>query len=203
MTTPIRPSNLHTRAVRLAVVVLPVLALALLSTLFLLARKVNPDDAIPIASIDVSERARDRQLTAPRFAGISSEGTAFDLSAGTAHPDATDARRMTAQAVRLVLADTGGGKATVVADVGEIDTGGRSLILDGAVRIETANGYLLTTERLEGTLGQLDVVAPGEVTGDSPLGTLRAGSMRIDEDADGAARLLFTDGIVLLYEPPE
>lgn len=203
MTTPIRPANFHTKAVRLGVVVLPVLALGLLSTLFLLARKVNPDDAIPFASVDVSERARDRQLTAPRFSGVSAEGTTFDLSARTARPDPVDARRMTAQTLRLMLVDTGGGEATLASARGEIDTGARSLMLDGDVRIDTTSGYSLRTESLEGTLGRLEVVAPGEVTGDGPLGRLRAGAMRLDEDEDGVVRLLFTGGVDLLYTPPQ
>lgn len=203
MTRPIRPANLHSKAVRLAVIVLPVLSLALLSTLFLLARRVNPDDAIGIAPVDVSERAREGQLTAPRFTGVSVEGTAFDLSARTARPDPQDARRMTAEDLSLSLVDASGGSATVASERGDVDTGARSLTLDGDVQIETTTGYRLRTDRLEGTLGRLDVVAPGEVTGDGPLGRLRAGSMRLDEDEGGAGRLLFTGGVDLLYDPPE
>ena len=46
--------KLHSRVVRLATIILPVAALALLSTVFMLARTVDPSDAIPFAEVDVS-----------------------------------------------------------------------------------------------------------------------------------------------------
>ncbi|SFJ68475.1 LPS export ABC transporter periplasmic protein LptC [Jannaschia pohangensis] len=194
--------SLHSRLVRMAKLVLPVLALMLLSTLFLLARSVNPDDAIPVADVDVSERARDQQLTMPRFTGVSQDGTAFDLSARLARPDPTDPRRMTAEELRLVLDGLNGGQSTVISNAGDVDTARRTLVLTGDVKIETSTGYSLTTDRLEGSLGRLDVVSPGPVSGDGPLGRLRAGEMRLNEDADGGTRLLFTGGVDLLYQPP-
>ena len=194
--------GLHTRLVRLATLVLPVAALALLSTMFLIARRVNPEDAIPFADVDVSMRARDQLLTAPRFTGISTDGTAFDLSAERARPDPEDPRRMRAEAVRLTLDDAGGGRARLAADAADVDTVARGLELDGDVRIDTSTGYSLRTARLSGMLGTLDIRSPGEVTGDGPLGRMRAGSLRIDEGPDGAGRLLFTGGVDLLYLPP-
>lgn len=202
MEQPRRAPGLRSRAVRLGTVVLPVAALLLLSTIFLLARRVNPDDAFPLATVDVSERARDRQLTGPRFTGISREGTAFALSADRARPDADDPRRMTAQAVRLVLDGSGGGRADIVAATGRVDTAGRAVTLDGDVRIVTSTGYDLETDRLSGSLERMEVIAPQQVRGTGPLGTLSAGGMRIDEDAAGAPRLVFTGGVVLLYLPP-
>ncbi len=197
-----RAEGLRSRAVRIAALLLPVAALALLSTMFLLANRVNPDDAIPFAAVDVSERARDRQLTRPRFAGVSSRGTPFALTAERARPDAADPRRMSAQAPRLVLGTGEADRATVAAEAGEVDTGARTIALAGDVRIDTATGYALRTAAMEGTLGRLRVVAPGEVRGTGPLGRLRAGAMRIDEDAAGAVRLVFTGGVDLLYLPP-
>ena len=60
----------HTKVVRAARVVLPLLALALLSSLFLLTQTPNPDAAIPYAEADVQLLAREQRLTAPRFAGM-------------------------------------------------------------------------------------------------------------------------------------
>lgn len=192
----------RSRIIRLATLLLPVLALMLLSTLFLVARRVNPDDAIPFADVDVSMRAREQQLTMPRFTGVSSGSTAFDLSALLARPDVADPRHMTAEALRLILRDDLGGQAIVISNEGDIDTGKRNLILTGDVRIETSTGYALMTDRLEGSLADLSIISPGKVTGTGPLGDLRAGSMEISERADGTARLVFTNGVDLLYRPP-
>lgn len=197
---PAKP--LYSRLVRLATLALPVLALVLLSTLFLLARRVNPEDAIPFASVDVSERARDQQLTRPRFTGMSGGATAFDLSARLARPDRDSPQKMEAEALRLVLNGEDGGRATVISDRGDVDTEVRSIILTGDVRIDTSTGYALRTERLEGSLATLSIVSPGPVTGDGPLGDLRAGGLTLTEDETGQTRMLFTDGVDLLYLPP-
>ncbi|MGB3553036.1 MAG: hypothetical protein WBA25_00170 [Jannaschia sp.] len=192
----------HTRLVRGARVTLPVVALVLLSMLFLLARTVNPDDAIPFSDVDVSERAREQQLTAPRFAGLSEDGTAFALAAATARPDPTDPRHMTAKVVNLVLTDPAGATAVIDSLTGEVDTAERDLVLEGDVHIVTSTGYDLRAPRLEGSLGRLNVRAIGGVTGFGPVGRLRADAVHFNEDANGTRRMLFTGGVELVYIPP-
>ena len=195
----------HSRLVRIATVLLPVFALGLLSTLFILARQVNPDDAIPISDVDVSSRAQKQQLTRPRFTGVSKSGTTFDLAARTALPDLEDPRRMVADDLQLILGEAldpiDGQWAVLTADTGDIDTGTREVILTGDVRIDTSNGYRLRSERLDGTFVEFEVISPGPVNGDGPLGTLDAGGMRLAE-TNGERTMVFTDGVELVYTPP-
>ena len=58
-----QPDNLHSRLVGVLKVLLPLLALAILSTLFLVSRKINPEDAIPYADVDIEDRLRDPKMT--------------------------------------------------------------------------------------------------------------------------------------------
>ena len=83
-----------------------------------------------------------------------------------------------------------------------MDTGRREAVLEGDIAIDTSTGYSLRTDRLEGSLATLRLVSPGEVTGRGPLGTFRAGAMVLEE-VDSAQRLRLTDGVDLLYTPPE
>jgi lipopolysaccharide export system protein LptC len=46
-------ADAHTRVVGWLKVALPLIALALLATLFLLADRIDPDDALPYAEVDV------------------------------------------------------------------------------------------------------------------------------------------------------
>lgn len=194
--------NAHTTFVRIARIALPVIALSMLSTVFLLARAINPDDAIPFAEVDVSMRARDQQLTAPRFAGMSGDGTGYALSAAFARPDPGDPRRMSASEVDLSLTDRSGAVANVRARTGTVDTGAREIVLEGDVRIDTSTGYRLRTSRVEGSLAQLNIAAIDGVAGDGPLGTLRAGALHLSEDENGDGRLVFAGGVELRYLPP-
>ena len=141
-------------------------------------------------------------VTAPRLSGLTDAGTAFDLAAREARPDAADPRRMSGEALRLVLDGPEGGGATIVADSGDVDSGSRTVTLEGNVRIETETGYEIETARMTGSFDRLDVTAPGEVRGTGPLGDMRAGAMRLDEAPDGRARMVFTGGVDLLYVPP-
>ncbi|MBM2575625.1 hypothetical protein JQC91_04840 [Jannaschia sp. Os4] len=189
----------RTRIVAALRIVLPLIALGLLSSLFLLARTVDPDDALPYATFDVSERARDQQLTKPRVAGVTSAGTPYRLTSDAARPDPERPQRLSADRTFLVL-DGAAGRAAVRADGTIVDTGDRTVTMEGDVRLGTADGYDLRTQRMEGSLERLDLRAPGRVEGDGPLGRLRAGAMRLTETPRGQ-RLLFTDGVELLYLP--
>ncbi|GIT91477.1 hypothetical protein JANAI62_19340 [Jannaschia pagri] len=192
----------HTRLIKGARILLPVGALILLSTLFLLARTVNPDDAIPFADVDVSLRAKDQQLTSPRFSGVSRNGTEFALTAQVAKPDPKDARKMTAQEIQLTLVGREVSDARVAANTGLIDTATRTVTLTGEVEVETSTGFSLTTPHLQGSLSTLSVTAREGVTGTGPLGRLNAREMHLSEDSEGRQRLLFTGGVDLLYVPP-
>ena len=46
-------------------VLLPLAALAILSTLFLVSNRINPEDALPYADVDVEARLREPRITAP------------------------------------------------------------------------------------------------------------------------------------------
>lgn len=192
----------HTRLVGTAKIVLPLVALGLLSSLFLLARTVDPDDALPYAEVDLSERARDRQLTDPRFAGVTEEGTAFSLTSDAARPDPERASRLTADRTFLVLDGGSRGGAAMRADTAVVDGDARTVELTGDVSVGTSTGYDLRTDVMTGRIDRLEIVAPGRVTGDGPLGRLNAGGMRLTETGDGAQTLVFHGGVELLYLPP-
>jgi lipopolysaccharide export system protein LptC len=104
--------------------------------------------------------------------------------------------------MRLILRDEDGAEALVLAQEGTIDTDSRTVLLEGAVRIETGTGYDVRSDRLEGALDRLDLVSPGPIAGVGPLGEIAAGTMRLTEDAAGRQRLVFTGGVDLLYLPP-
>ena len=66
--------NLHSRLVAILKVTLPLLALVILSTLFLISRKINPEDAIPYADVDIEDRLRDPKMTGASLSGMTPDG---------------------------------------------------------------------------------------------------------------------------------
>ena len=76
----------YSRMVALLKVLLPLAALALLSTLFLISRGVNIEATIPFADHEIEERMRGQQITAPFFSGTTAQGDEITVTASIARP---------------------------------------------------------------------------------------------------------------------
>jgi lipopolysaccharide export system protein LptC len=194
--------NRYSRLVNALKLVLPLGALGLLSTLFLLADVPDPERAIPYAEVDVAQLARELRLTQPRFAGVLADGREITLVAETAAPDfdateviLTDALegRIALDAERFLYVDAGAGR---------IDVAGRVADLSDGVEVEVTDGYTVTSDTMRLRLAELGVAAPGDVRVTGPDLVLTAGAMDLG-GAPGAAVLSFTGGVRLIYDPQE
>jgi lipopolysaccharide export system protein LptC len=192
----------HTRVVGWLKVALPLLALALLATLFLLSDQIDPEDALPYAEVDVVDRAREPRMTAPSYAGITSDGASLTLTADEARPAATDAPAL-AQRVILELETPDGSRTEVQAAAAEIDRGAQRMILSGGVTVTTDTGYRLDTAEVLARLDRSGLESQGAVTASGPVGEIEAGGMVLTQDlrTPGAYVLVFNQGVRLVYRP--
>ncbi|WP_298858803.1 LPS export ABC transporter periplasmic protein LptC [uncultured Sulfitobacter sp.] len=192
----------YSRMVSLLKVAFPLAALALLSTLFLLARVMDSDTAIPFADVEIQERLRDQQITGPFFSGTTQTGDQMSFSAkklvtlqdnvGTNRAEEVVAKLQTAQGTIFQLQ----------ADVAELDIAGNTAHLSGAVSMDTSTGYRINTAELTSNISTLDVTAPQRVEATGPLGVFTAGNMRIFSPNDAEnTQMLFSGGVKLVYTP--
>lgn len=194
--------NFHSHMVAWMKIILPLLALGLLSTLFLISRNVDPTKNIPITDIDLEQRADDLGATNPSFAGMTNRGDRVSVHAEQAKPGARDPEHLLAEGVVAKLSLISGTVIDITSDHAEMNQSKFTANLQGDVNVVTTNGYDLKTERLNARLDKLYAETPGPVEGSAPVGTLSAGRMVLDTDQEtGAAHLLFTDGVKLLYTP--
>jgi len=195
--------NAYTRFITLAKIGLPLAALALLSTLFLISRNIDPTESIPYATVDVEELVREPRVTAPNYSGVTTDGTAIAVQAETARPDPDNPDRASADVVTARLDFADGSSADIASAEGTVDTDEGLAYLEGGVVIDTSTGYRITTEALTTALERTSVVAESTVEATGPLGRLTAGRMQIDEDeeAPGQYVLVFKGGVKLVYEP--
>jgi lipopolysaccharide export system protein LptC len=187
--------DLHSRVVGMAKIVLPLIALAALSSLFMFARVIDPDAAIPYADVDVQDYARDPRLTAPTYAGTTQDGAMLMLTADEARPSADGA---TAAGVRLTLQGKGGGETRVSAATAALSA--THVDLAGGVEITTPTGLSVTADALRAALDRTEMTA-GPVIATGPLGRLTSQAMRLTR-RDGAEVLDFTGGVSVVYRPP-
>jgi lipopolysaccharide export system protein LptC len=194
--------NFHSTLVSWLKIILPLVALAILSTLFLVARTVDPSDAIPFAEVDVEDRVREPRLTLPTWAGVMDDGAALTVSADEARPNAdqASAERLVA---RLDMPD--GASADLVSATGSLDPATRRLTVSGGVTLSTSSGYRIETERMVAALDRTSLVADQAVVATGPVGRVDADSMALTEkpDAPGQYVLVFKGAVKLLYLPPD
>lgn len=195
----------YSRFVAFLKVILPLSALALLSTLFLISRNIGgtSTDAIPFAQIDLEERARRQQVTAPFFSGKTSSGHLVSFTAEQALPDAEDPRKSHAEQMdaRVDLMD--GSHLTITSDHAEVDNRHHTTVLQGNVVITSSNGFTMRTSELSASMRDLEAESTGEVTGDGPAGDFTAGKMQIfPSEKPDEATLFFSQGVKLIYTPP-
>jgi lipopolysaccharide export system protein LptC len=192
----------HTRVVGWLKVALPLVALAILSTLFLVADRIDPDAALPYAEVDVVDRAREPRMTAPSYAGTTRDGAALTLSAEEARP-ASDGAPARASGLALDLATPDGGLTELRAATATLDQTAQRIDLAGGVTITTSTGYRLETEAVTAMLDRSGLESLGEVSATGPAGTLRADRMTLGQDnrTPGAYVLVFKGGVRLVYRP--
>jgi lipopolysaccharide export system protein LptC len=199
-------SSRYTRLVTGLKLILPLVALGLLSTLFLFSDPPDPERAIPYAEVDVAQLAREQRLTQPRFAGVLEDGRELTLVADAATPnfdaDGTTANAVTTENVsgRMALAD--GDMLSLNAAHGRIDMAAQLADLSGGVTAETSMGYTLVTQAIRVQLAQTGMTTDTSVEITGPGMTLTAGAMDLS-GPDGSAVVSFTGGVRLLYQRQE
>ncbi|MEM6309803.1 MAG: LPS export ABC transporter periplasmic protein LptC [Pseudomonadota bacterium] len=192
----------YSRMVSVLRIALPLLALAILSTLFLVSERVQPGENIPFAQNDVQDRVRDQRISSPVFNGVTSAGDNIFLTAEQMVTLEQGGNSATQVRARLDFLE--GGSVSFISDYALIDFPQDSADLQGNVLIDSTAGYRIRSDQLLAKLSQIDVFSPGPVDGYGPAGTLMAGKMRITTTNTGkSVQFLFTEGVKLVYDPKE
>jgi lipopolysaccharide export system protein LptC len=202
-----RSLNTHTRFVAWAKIILPLAAMAILSSLFLFSKTNDPGKGVRLFDGDLAEFASKERITGPRFAGMTPSGVAIQISAQEASPRNTGGPAFDAfdLQARIELPDLS--FVDVVAKQGSIDSLNQMAELTGGITLTTSYGYVAKTFGLSFALGKLDIASQGEISAVGPLGAVRAGSMRLqlaDPKDTGELQgydLVFKNGIKLIYKP--
>ena len=177
-------------------IILPLVAIAVLSTLFLFAGRPDPEDALIVSEIDVADLADEQRLGRPRFAGTLEDGQALRFTAERAAPVADSTDLFTAEDVAMRLTLEPGLEALLDAQIALVDMTAQTAELSGCVIVRRTDGLRLRTERLTLGLASLSA-ASGPVEAFGPGLTLDAAEMQLDGDA----HMHFTGGVRVIYEP--
>ena len=192
--------NLYSKFVGTAKIVFPLVALGFLSTIFLFSRNLDPSNAIPFSDIDIEKIANEQRLSAPKFSGVTSDGSAITVEAASARPDLLNPTRVSASNITALIKTAEETEYKISADAARFDGKSEDLDLEGNIRIESSTGYMLKTDQLSANLETTGLIAKGKVTGTAPDGMIEAGSLEL-LISDGAQLLVFKNGVRLVYTP--
>ncbi len=193
----------YSRTVALLKVIFPLIALGILSTLFLISRALDTDTQIPFADKEIQDRLRDQQITGPFFSGSSPDGDRISFSADRLITLGGQVGTNRAETVRAQLESAAGATFVLTADLAELDIADDTALLSGDVSLESSAGYRINTDALTARVSALDITAPDGVQAIGPPGRLTAGKMRVFRPKDAeATQMLFSDGVKLIYIPP-
>ncbi|HBS48839.1 MAG TPA: hypothetical protein DEA05_01495 [Rhodobacteraceae bacterium] len=197
------PVDRYSRVVAFLKVLLPLAALGILSTLFLISRGNDQVATIPFAEQDMADRMRSQQVTAPFFSGSTRKGDQITVTASIARPGGPDSpAEAEDMAARIITAE--GTRITMDSRTGHFDMSADRATFTGDVRIDSSIGVRLRTDRLIAALSGVRAESPGEVWGQAVMGELTAGRMVLEAKNPGdPIHMLFNNGVKLVYDPKQ
>lgn len=192
--------NFHSRLVGWTKIILPLMALALLSTLFLFAKSSNDGTEIPFARL--TELARDQRISEPEFSGVAGDGSIIKIAAQSAQPQEGNLDFLLVTDPTLNLDAIDGSSLRINAGEGIVNGLTKQAKLTGLARLETSSGYLMETEGLLANLETGVVTSFGPLEIHAPFGQVTAGhvEIRIGQDNSGQ-QMYFSEGVRMLYVP--
>lgn len=192
----------YSRFVAWMKILLPLAALGLLSTLFLLSRSNDSGGELPFSMLDLQERARDEVISNPRFAGATASGDLIAFVANTARQNQDQPHLAQAQQLDATIQLTSGTEVRFHSAEAQLNTRDQIATLSGGVSVISSTGYDLRSDDLITEMARIGAETTGPVTGTGPGGQVSAGKMRLSENPEtGAVHLLFTNGVKLVYLP--
>ncbi len=197
--------GLHSRVVAVLKVGLPLVAVGLLASLFVVQNDDTLGGNVVFSPGDVEALGSGLRIDNPTFTGTTRSEDRFRFTAAVVEPDAAPPQRARIATLAGTLWLHNGPEVTVSAARGDLDIPTQRLDLSGQVVITTSNGYRMVTDKATVDLRAGAFVAGDEVVTTGPLGEITSGSLHVAPAAESgeARRFSFSDGVRLVYDPPD
>jgi len=203
-------SDLYSRLIGWLRIILPVISLAILSSLFLFSRSRDPGEGIKLLKGDLADHAKTERIMHPRYAGMTRSGAAISFSADYATPRDTGGPVFDSENLNGEIELPDGRKISILAAEGTIDALESQAELRKDIHLETSDGYKAKAENLLIAAGkELEIRSETPITASGPNMSIEAGGLSLTAAADlgdGTARdyhIVFNNGVKLLYTPKE
>lgn len=197
--------GLYSRMVAVLKVGLPLVAVGLLASLFLVQTDDRLGGNVVFSPGDVEALGSGLSITGPTFTGTTRGGDRFRFTADLVEPDAAPPKRAHITTLDGTLDLRDGPEVTLSARTGDLDVPTQRLDIAGDVVITSSDGYRMVTDKATIDLRAGAFVAGDRVVSTGPLGEITSGSLHVApaNSSGEARRFSFSDGVRLVYDPPD
>ena len=197
-----RDPGVYSRWVGILKIGLPLIAVGLLSTVFLVQREDTFEGGLVFTKVDLATLGDGLTISNPRFSGLTDAGDTFTLSAARAVPDSSRPKIVEMTDISADYSQSGGMSVTATAAQGVALMVEQTLELAGGLTALTNTDYEFNAEgglfdlrsgAFE-SAGQVRIIGPGQ--------QLIAGKMRVTTPDNGDNQIfLFENGVRMTYDP--
>ncbi|MEM9061318.1 MAG: LPS export ABC transporter periplasmic protein LptC [Pseudomonadota bacterium] len=185
-------------------IVLPVGAAVLIALIFLTGReRFLPTEAENL--INAAALGAGLKMQNPRYAGVTSDGDPFVVTALSALPDGAMPDRIDLEQPQAELRLGNGMVVNVESQSGEMMRTSELLTLVGNVVLTTSDGYRAVTERARIDMAQRTANIPGAVEAVGPRGSIRADSLEVMQTGAerGTVTAIFRGQVRVKFRPKQ
>ena len=195
----------HTRLVRILKTALPLVAIALLSTVFLVQENENNEGGLVFSSADLATLGDGLAINNPRIEGTTRDGNAYLITAEKAVPDQSQAERIEMSAFSAITRYSSGLSVEVHSPRAVAVLPSQNFSMLDHVSFRTSDGYTGNAGSADVDVKSGTLVASGGVSVDGPTGRIEADRLsvqsRFDENGDATDNpiLKFEGGVALRF----
>ena len=179
---------------------LPIVALGMLSTIFLFSGRVDVTQSLPYAKLNIAEIVREQRITKPYFSGVSNNGTEITVSAAYASSDTQNSNILNITDLSIILISEHEKAVRITAGLGVLDAAKQKAMASKDVYLTAMPDFWLKTNNLTVDLKQGIATADTLFQSITALGTIDAGNMVVKTITSGQ-QIIFTNGVRLIYYP--
>ena len=193
--------NKYSYFVFFAKIFLPISALLILSTLFLLVKFSDSSQIVSISDIGTDRDIANQKITSPIYSGLTDDASILEFSSRTISPGILNSKKVYAKDVVAKITTPNGSIYEVYSKKGSYNDKTSTVDLKKDVIVHMPEGYKIFTDNLSTHIKKTLLESPTPIVAESPLGILKAGNMLIIEK-NNQHLLIFKKGVTLKTKIP-
>ncbi|QHQ36850.1 hypothetical protein [Algicella marina] len=203
-----RGADRYSRFVAALKVGLPLVAMALLASVFMLGTRSELPGGLSFSDADLQALGTGLKVTEPRFSGASLDGDLYDFMADEVIPRDASLEIADIAALEGTIRFRDGRSVHVSSATAAIDLPGERILLGEGMRLESSDGYVARAEDVRIDLKGGRIWGEGKVYAEGPIGEISSEEFLIESGEETALTeignesvITFTNDVKVRYVP--